>query len=394
MSMKKTKVAPLDCLRSVVRYGVRTGSEERQAGCVTKVSLTRLFCEWFKIALFVVGGGYAIIVVADEVFGRRLKWVREGELLEHLPIISSIPGLIAGNSAIYVGLKTHGRLGAVVALAGVALPSILIFLCVSVGFDSLPKNVMLVDGAFFGLRSALSGVIAGTIWRTLFKSRADWSKGMGVEVSPLSWKERLVGFAAFAVAIVLAAAFARESLVSFLKFGCIAIGGGFPLVPFYFHAFAGQNAAMLQMEPEDFSNLMALTQMTPGPVSLNAATFFGYRMNGSAGSIVASAALLTPSYFMLSAVLAGIARLRKNRLVRWFLLLLKPVSVTLMGIALWKFCSLSIFEISDGGGFVFRPCALAIAAFAAVMLVRRKMSIMALIFLCAVLGAVSAPLSM
>ena len=218
--MKKTKVAPLDCLRSVVRYGVRTDYEERQAGCVTKVSLSRLFCEWFKIALFVVGGGYAIIVVADEVFGRRLKWVGEGELLEHLPIISSIPGLIAGNSAIYVGLKTHGRLGAVVALAGVALPSILIFLCVSVGFDSLPKNVMLVDGAFFGLRSALSGVIAGTIWRTLFKSRADWSKGMGVEVSPLSWKERLVGFAAFAVAIVLAAAFARESLVPEVRMHC------------------------------------------------------------------------------------------------------------------------------------------------------------------------------
>ena len=105
-----------------------------------KVSLARLFYEWFKIALFVVGGGYAIIVVADEVFGRRLKWVKEGELLEHLPVISSIPGLIAGNSAIYIGLKTHGRLGAVVALAGVALPSMLIFLCVSVGFASIPKD--------------------------------------------------------------------------------------------------------------------------------------------------------------------------------------------------------------------------------------------------------------
>ena len=77
-----------------------------------KSGLLLLFWEWFKIALFVVGGGYAIIVVADEVFGRKRKWLREGELLEHLPVISSIPGLIAGNSAIYVGLKTQGRLGA------------------------------------------------------------------------------------------------------------------------------------------------------------------------------------------------------------------------------------------------------------------------------------------
>ena len=41
-------------------------------------ALHSLFWEWFKIALFVVGGGYAIIAVADEVFGRKLKWLREG----------------------------------------------------------------------------------------------------------------------------------------------------------------------------------------------------------------------------------------------------------------------------------------------------------------------------
>ena len=353
-----------------------------------RVSPFRLFWEWFKIALFVVGGGYAIIVVADEVFGRRLKWIKEGELLEHLPIISSIPGLIAGNSAIYVGLKSCGRIGAIVSLAGVALPSILIFLCVSVGFASIPKGNVWIDGAFLGLRSALAGVIAGTIWRTLFKSRADLSKGAGVSLPALPVKLRIVGFAVFSVLIALSAMFARESLVSFLKFGCIAIGGGFPLVPFYFHAFVGPDAAMLNMDPEDFSNLMALTQMTPGPVSLNAATFFGYRMNGVFGSVVASAALLAPSYFMLSAVLAGIGRFRGSRFAGWFLMLLKPVSVALMCVALWKFCSLSIWGFDADGSFVFRPLALAFAVFAAVMLVRRKMSIMALIFLCAVGGAV------
>ena len=105
-----------------------------------KAGLLTLFWEWFKIALFVVGGGYAIIVVADEVFGRKLRWLKEGDLLEHLPIISSIPGLIAGNSAIYVGLKTHGRLGALAALSGVALPSVMIFLGVSAGFECIPKD--------------------------------------------------------------------------------------------------------------------------------------------------------------------------------------------------------------------------------------------------------------
>ena len=354
-----------------------------------KAGLLPLFWEWFKIALFVVGGGYAIIVVADEVFGRKRRWLREGELLEHLPIISSIPGLIAGNSAIYVGLKTNGRLGALVALAGVALPSIMIFLGVSVAFTSIPKDNIWIEGAFLGLRSALTGVIAGTVWRTLFESRSDWSKGVGVCLPPMSIKERIGGFGVFAVGLSLAAAFAWDSLFAFLKFGCIAIGGGFPLVPFYFHAFVGPDAAMLKMPPEEFSNLMALTQMTPGPVSLNASTFFGYSMNGVIGSVVASAALLMPSYFMMTAALAGLDRWRDNSVVRILLSLLKPVSVLLMAVAFWKFCSLSVWGFDVDGGFVFRPVALALAVFSAVMLVKRKLSIMALIFLCAAIGALS-----
>ena len=351
--------------------------------------LLPLFWEWFKIALFVVGGGYAIIVVADEVFGRKRRWLREGELLEHLPIISSIPGLIAGNSAIYVGLKTNGRLGALVALAGVALPSILIFLGVSVGFASIPKDNIWIDGAFLGLRSALNGVIAGTIWRTLFKSRADWSRGVGVSLPLMSVKERIGSLVVLAVGMTLAAAFAWESLFAFLKFGCIAIGGGFPLVPFYYHAFVGPDAAMLNMQPEEFSNLMALTQMTPGPVSLNASTFFGYSMNGVVGAVVASAALLMPSYFMMTAVLVGLDRWRKSPVVRSLLILLKPVSVLLMAVALWKFSSLSVWGYDADDGFVFRPIALSLAVFSAVMLVKRRLSIMALIFLCAAIGALS-----
>lgn len=357
------------------------------------IGYLRLFWEWFKIALFVVGGGYAIIVVADEVFGRKLKWLEEGELLEHLPIISSIPGLIAGNSAIYVGLKTCGRVGALVALTGVALPSILIFLAVSVGFDFIPKENIWIDGAFLGLRIALSGVIAGTIWRTLFKSHMDWSKGVGVKVPPLSVQSRAIGLTAFAVGVAVALVFAGDSFRSFLKFGCIAIGGGFPLVPFYFHAFVGPEAPLLNLTPEDFSNLMALTQMTPGPVSLNAATFFGFRMNGVFGSVVASAALLTPSYILLIAVLTGLDRWRRNRIVQLLVRLLKPVSVTLMAVALYRFLALSVWGFAADGGFIFRPWAFALALFAAVMLVKRKLSIMALIFLCAVLGVAAVPFS-
>ena len=74
-----------------------------------------LFWEMFKIALCVVGGGFAILAVADEVFAKKRKWTEEGEIVSHLPIFQMIPGIIAGNTAVYVGRKVAGIPGAICA---------------------------------------------------------------------------------------------------------------------------------------------------------------------------------------------------------------------------------------------------------------------------------------
>ena len=132
--------------------------------------LARLFFEFFKISLFVVGGGYAILAVADRVFSGKLKWTKEGELIEELPVLQMIPGLIAGNTAIYVGHKMAGRLGAAVALMAVALPSFAIFLAVTCGLAHLPMGNPWVIGALEGARCALTGILAGTVWKAWRKN--------------------------------------------------------------------------------------------------------------------------------------------------------------------------------------------------------------------------------
>ncbi|MGN0844932.1 MAG: chromate transporter [Kiritimatiellia bacterium] len=128
--------------------------------------LWTLFIEYFKISLFIVGGGYAIIIAADDVFGRKLKWLKEGELIDRLPIIQMVPGLIAGNSAIYVGLKTAGIWGVLVSLLAVSLPSFCIITAIAIGYEALPLDNRFVQGAFLGLRSAISGVILATILKS------------------------------------------------------------------------------------------------------------------------------------------------------------------------------------------------------------------------------------
>lgn len=346
-----------------------------------------LFKEFFMISLFVVGGGYAIAAVANERFGRKLKWLKEGEILDNLPLISSIPGLIAGNTAIFTGLKTAGRSGAVAALFGVALPSFAVFTAVSLGFAHIPADNALINGVFLALRSSLTAVVAATMYSTLKRKLPDFTKGGGVDLPPLKGRMRAVVAALCAIPLIGAAVFKPEILCVFLAFGAICIGGGFPLVPFYSRVFVGPEAPLIAMSAEDFSNLMALTQMTPGPVSVNAATFFGFMLGGAAGGAVATAALLTPSYFMMSAALRAVSRLKGSRCAKTVFAFMKPVALTLMAVALWKFASMSVFATSSPGGFPLNPLGTVFFLFSLAALVRFRLSVMAVVALSALAGA-------
>lgn len=68
-----------------------------------------LFFNFFKIALFVVGGGYAIILAAEDIFIRKLHWLRDGELMDMLAIIQTIPGLMAATPQSMSGTALQAR---------------------------------------------------------------------------------------------------------------------------------------------------------------------------------------------------------------------------------------------------------------------------------------------
>lgn len=414
--------------------------------------LIRLFREFFLISLFVVGGGYAILAVADQVFGRRLKWLKEGELIEKLPVFQMVPGLIAGNTAIYTGRKLAGRLGTMAALLGVALPSFLVFLAVTMGFATLPKDNIWLEGAFLGLRSALTGIVAATLvksWRRTVKGifgyviaitaivllvpagvnpiwviiaamvagivrktivpdlgdlgHSGTSKFLVSSIRPNlpeapkdpkaptgagDWAQwfHWLGVTLF---LAISACFYLDILLAFLKFGCVAFGGGFVLVPMYVAEFTGPEAPLLQLPMEEFSNLIALTQTTPGPVSVNAATFFGYRMGGVIGSAVATAALLLPSYLLLPMVLSGLEKGRDNRIVTGLMNGVRPATNALLVTALVIFSRISIYGgsgVCPLGGIGVCPLALGLALFAAERAYRGRWPILAVIALCALVG--------
>lgn len=311
-------------------------------------TILQLFWEFFRLSLCVVGGGYAIIAVADSHFARK-RWTKEGELLDMLPVFQMVPGLIATHTAVYLGRKLAGIAGAAVSVVAIALPAVGVFLALACGYDSLPLGHPLVVGAFTGLRAVLSGIIAAAIARS-------WRRSLD---SPFSYALFALTFGALALlganaALVLVCAMlfglirewlplgkgrcfrssALLPLLLFVKFGLLAFGGGFVIVPMYAESFVGASAPYLQIASEEFSNVMALSQMTPGPVGVNCATFFGYRLAGIGGALFASAMLLLPGSALAYLALSSLERFRSSRVVRGILAGVRPASVALMLAAL------------------------------------------------------------
>ena len=138
-----------------------------------------LFFEHFKISLIVVGGGYAIVLVADSVFGKKLKWLEKDELLGRMPLFQTIPGLIATNSAVYVGTRVAGVWGGLAAALGAALPSFIVITAIAMGYEYFTPffSNRFVSGAFTGLRAAMCGIIIAAViksWRGVMRGSYAW----------------------------------------------------------------------------------------------------------------------------------------------------------------------------------------------------------------------------
>ena len=129
-----------------------------------------LFYTFAKIAALVVGGGYAILPVVEETFSKKNNWLTSEELLDMMGLVQTVPGIIACNSAIYVGRRVAGFGGILAAAFGVCLPSVLIILIIAMFFPDLdPKNPWLL-GAFRGVRACVTALVTMTAFRMAKKS--------------------------------------------------------------------------------------------------------------------------------------------------------------------------------------------------------------------------------
>jgi chromate transporter len=133
--------------------------------------LFRLFITFFKIGLFSFGGGFAMIPLIQREVIEKNRWIEEKDFLDMLVLAQSTPGPIAVNTAVFVGYKTAGMLGAIMAALGTVLPSFIVILLLALFFVEVREN-RYVDAAFRAMRPAvvalivapLMGLVKGMKW--------------------------------------------------------------------------------------------------------------------------------------------------------------------------------------------------------------------------------------
>ena len=118
-----------------------------------------LFTTFFKVGLFTLGGGYAMIPLIEEEVVNKKQWVSKDEMLDLIAIAQSCPGVFAINIATFIGYKLNKVRGAIATTIGTALPSFLIILSIAMFFSQFKDNPY-VAAMFRGIRPAVVALIA------------------------------------------------------------------------------------------------------------------------------------------------------------------------------------------------------------------------------------------
>ena len=124
--------------------------------------LLQLFTTFFKIGLFSFGGGFAMIPLIQREVIEKNRWIDDKDFLDMLVLAQSTPGPIAVNTAVFVGYKTRGVIGAVATTLGTILPSFIVILLLALFFVEVREN-RYVDAAFRAMRPAVVALIVAPL---------------------------------------------------------------------------------------------------------------------------------------------------------------------------------------------------------------------------------------
>ncbi|MBO4907421.1 MAG: chromate transporter [Bacteroidaceae bacterium] len=133
-----------------------------------------LFSTFFRIGLFTIGGGYAMIPLIEAKVVDEKKWLTREELMDLMAVAQSCPGVFAINISIFIGYKLQGNKGALMSALGCAMPSFLIILAIALFFQQFKDNEW-VARAFRGIRPCVVALIAAPTFKMAQTAQIGWT---------------------------------------------------------------------------------------------------------------------------------------------------------------------------------------------------------------------------
>jgi chromate transporter len=337
----------------------------------------------------------ALIAMMRERMVMRDKSIDDDRITEGLALASMLPGPVAVNVVAYTGFYLSGFVGAMVSVVSVLLPSFALVLALTILFLEAGNKIDF-HSILLGIFPVVAGVIFSTgvsmgkknctnvphyviaiasffalvfvkgYWPILFVLILAAIAGIvlftkptqtNAQVSPKSWKPVLISAGIFAVFFITIFILTPPSIIlslvkEFSTASLTLFGGGYVMVPILKTKLVDQ---LHWVSGEEFIYGISIGQVTPGPILISAA-FFGYKMKGIIGAIVATISIFLPSALLMIILSNVFISLKHSRVVQAALSGIRPAVV---GMILYS--GYSLYQLmTDANLFV----SLAIAAVA------------------------------
>ena len=146
-----------------------------------------LFLTFAKVGVMTFGGGYAMLPILQREVVERKDWVTEEELMDYFAIGQCTPGIIAVNTATFIGQKLKGVAGGILATLGVVFPS-LVIISLLAGMIEAFSHIAWVQHAFGGIRICVCVLICNAVVKLYKKAVVDkWSVAIFLAVAAGSY---------------------------------------------------------------------------------------------------------------------------------------------------------------------------------------------------------------
>lgn len=146
--------------------------------------LWELFITFARIGVMTFGGGYAMLPILQRDIVESKGWATDEELADYFAVGQCTPGIIAVNTATFIGQKRRGAAGGVAATLGMVFPSIVI-ISILAGLITNFADIALVKNAFAGIRVCVCVLIFNAVcklWKSAVKSKLSFAIFLAVAV--------------------------------------------------------------------------------------------------------------------------------------------------------------------------------------------------------------------